>query len=125
MIPKYIQPFLWSYDIKKMDIKKNKKRIITNVLNLGSAKATFWLFKIYSKKDIKKAVINPMPGEWNDKSLNFWSLIFNIPAPKKIFVKLNKKFALIYVYPNFFNHMHNITDFYLVDNENCFKFKNS
>jgi len=53
------------------------------VLNLGSAKATSWLFKIYSKKDIKKAVADPMVGEWNDKSLNFWSLIFDILVPKK------------------------------------------
>ena len=83
MIPKYIQPFLWSYDAKRLDIKKNKQRIITNVLNLGSAKATSWLFKMYSKKDIKKAIADPMPGEWSEKSLNFWSLIFNIHAPKK------------------------------------------
>ena len=83
MIPKYIQPFLWSYNVKELDIKKNKKRIITNVLNLGSAKATSWLFKMYSKKDIKKAIADPMPGEWNAKSLNFWSLIFNITVHKK------------------------------------------
>ena len=83
MIPKYVQPFLWSYDIKKLSLKDNKKRIITNVLNLGSAKATSWLFGVYSKKDIKKIVLNPMSGEWSDKSLNFWSLIFNIPRPEK------------------------------------------
>ena len=83
MIPKYVQPFLWSYNAKELSIKENKKRIITNVLNLGSAKATSWLFKTYSKKDIKKAVANPMPGEWGDKSLNFWSLIFNISNSKK------------------------------------------
>ena len=40
MIPRYVQPFLWSYDIEKLSLKNNKKRIITNVLNLGSAKAT-------------------------------------------------------------------------------------
>ena len=83
MIPKYVQPFLWSYNAKELSIKENKKRIITNVLNLGSAKATSWLFKAYSKKDIKKMIADPMPGEWSGKSLNFWSLIFNIPAPKK------------------------------------------
>ena len=66
-----------------MDIQKNKERIITNVLNFGTKEATDLLFKIYNKKEIKKQVENPFPGEWNDKSLNYWSIIFNI-KPKKI-----------------------------------------
>ncbi len=82
MIPSYIQPFLWSYDINKMDLSRNKKRIITNILNLGTAKSTDWLFKTYNEKDIKEAVINPLPGEWNKKSLNFWSLILNVKPGK-------------------------------------------
>jgi len=40
MIPKYVKPYLWSYDTKKLDLQKNKERIITNILNLGSKKAT-------------------------------------------------------------------------------------
>ena len=78
MIPSYIRPFLWSYDIEKMDLSRNKKRIITNVLNLGTVKATDWLFSIYDKKDIKEAIANPLPGEWNEKSLNFWSLVLDV-----------------------------------------------
>lgn len=76
------KPFLWSFDISKMDIQKNKKRIITNILNLGTKETTDLLFKIYDKKEIKKQIENPLPGEWNDKSLNYWSIIFEI-EPKK------------------------------------------
>ena len=83
MIPKYIRPFLWSYDIKKIDIEKHKKRIITNILNLGSKKATDWILNQYSKQDIKNVLMNPLPGEWNKKSLNFWSIIFGV-KPKDI-----------------------------------------
>ena len=78
MIPKYIHPFLWSYNIKKLDLRLNKKRIITNVLNLGTVRATDWLFKIYNKEEIKKAIINPLPGEWNKKSLDFWGLVLDV-----------------------------------------------
>jgi hypothetical protein len=78
MIPKYVRPFLWSYDIKKIDKEKNKKRIITNVLNLGTQKATDWLRKNYSSRDIKEAIINPLPGEWDKKSLNLWSIVFKV-----------------------------------------------
>jgi len=76
------KPFLWSFDISKMDIQKNKKRIITNILNFGTKEATDLLFKVYNKKEIRKQVANPLPGEWNDKSLNYWSIIFDI-NPKK------------------------------------------
>ncbi len=78
MIPQFIQPFLWSYDIEKIDLVRDKKRIITNILNLGSANAVEWLFSVYSHKDIEETVSNPLPGEWNKKSLNFWTLVLGI-----------------------------------------------
>ena len=78
MIPEYIQPFLWSYDIAKMDIQRNRKRIILNILNLGDVKAVKWLFKMYKKEEIKKVIENSSLGEWNKKSLNFWKLFFSI-----------------------------------------------
>ncbi len=81
-IPAFLTPFLWSYDLSKMDIEKNKKRIITNVLNYGTKKATDWLFGFFGEKDIKETLENPLPGEWNKKSLNFWSLILNVKARK-------------------------------------------
>ncbi len=77
-IPQYISPFLWSYDVDKLDLVRDKKRIITNVLNLGTKKATEWLFGVYGKNEIKEIVSNPLPGEWTKKSLNFWSLIFGV-----------------------------------------------
>lgn len=82
MIPSYIKPYLWSYKTEKMDLKKDKKRIIANVLNLGSKKATDWLFKNYSKNEIKNTLADTLPGEWNKKSLNYWSIIFGV-KPKK------------------------------------------
>ena len=57
---------------------RDKKRIITNVLNLGTVKATKWLFEIYNKEEIKDVIIDPLPGEWNEKSLNFWGLVLDV-----------------------------------------------
>lgn len=78
MIPKFVQPFLWSYDISVLDIARDKRRIITNVLNFGTKKATDWLFERYTKKDVKDCLINPLPGEWNKKSIAFWSFIMDV-----------------------------------------------
>ncbi len=83
-IPSVFRPFLWSYNVDKMDLESSKKRIITNVLNLGTMEATNKLFGIYDKEVIRKIVENPLPGEWNKKSLNFWSLIFDIKPQKTL-----------------------------------------
>ncbi len=77
-ILKKFKPFLWSYDLEKMDIERDKRRIISNVLNLGTKEATDLLFEIYDENDIKEAVENPKPGEWSKKSLNYWSIIFDL-----------------------------------------------
>ncbi len=77
------KPFLWSYDTTKMDLESDKKRIITNVLNLGTREVTDLLFEFYSNNDIREVVKNPKPGEWSDKSLNYWSIILGI-KPRKI-----------------------------------------
>ncbi len=82
MIPSFVHPFLWSYDVEKLDLSRNKKRIITNVLNLGTTRATDWLFEVYDKETIKKMVENPMPGEWSKKSLNFWGTVLGVEPNK-------------------------------------------
>ena len=78
MIPSFVKPFLWSYDTDALDISADKKRIITNVLNFGTSQATDWLLKTYTKDDIKSCVTNPLPGEWNKKSMVFWSLMLGV-----------------------------------------------
>lgn len=83
MIPTYVHPFLWSYDVEKLDLTLNKRRIITNVLNFGTAEASDWLFGVYDKDEIKKIVCKPNPGEWSKKSLNFWATVLDV-TPKVI-----------------------------------------
>ena len=82
-IPKFVHPFLWSYDILRLDIEKDKKRIITNVLNFGTDDAIEWLFTTYTRPDIIGVLQDPLPGEWNKKSLCLWSLVFGVTAEIK------------------------------------------
>lgn len=81
MIPDFVAPFLWSYDTNALDLKRDKKRIITNVLNLGTQRATDWLFSVYTKRDITDCVAHPLPGEWSDKSISFWAFILGVIPP--------------------------------------------
>jgi len=77
-IPSFVRPFLWSYDIERLDRQEDKKRIITNVLNLGTKRATDWLFEIFQPSELREAIEHPFPGEWNRKSLHFWSMILDV-----------------------------------------------
>ncbi len=45
-------------------------------------KATKWLFKQYDKNKIEEIIKNSPQGEWNKKSLNFWSFFFKIKPDK-------------------------------------------
>jgi len=80
-IPEFVTPFLWSYDIERLDIRSHKHLIIHNVLNFGSKKATDWLFSVYSKKDIQEVLSTIPKSAWSKKSLTLWSLIFGV-SPK-------------------------------------------
>lgn len=85
MPPKVIQSLLWFSDIKKIDLQKDKTRIIMNILNIGSKLATDWLFDFYPKAVIKNTVINyGAKGELSAKSLNYWTLVLNINQTKLV-----------------------------------------
>ena len=78
IIPDYVRPYLWSYDISKLDLKHDRRRIIVNILNLGSETAVRWLFSVYSRAELIQAITDSAAGEWSPKSWRFWSLIFDI-----------------------------------------------
>jgi len=82
-IPESVSRCLWSYDISKLDLKRDSVRIITNVLNYGSQDATDWVRSLYTKEEIKTIIATPRPGEWNKKSLNYWALMFEV-NPKAV-----------------------------------------
>lgn len=79
-LPKFLQPYLPSYDISKMDLKNpsDKKLVIEAVLNQGGMKEIKWLFKTYSIREIKNVVKNPARGCWDARVLNFWTKFFGI-----------------------------------------------
>lgn len=86
-LPKFLEPFLPSYDISKMDLKDpyDKKLIIEAVLNQGTMKEIKWLFKTYNWREIKNVVKNPARGCWDERVLNYWTKIFRIQLPKIIY----------------------------------------
>lgn len=58
-IARSFKPLFWSYS--KLDILKNKKTIILNLINYGDLKEWSWLVGQYGRKDIKK-VLSTIPA---------------------------------------------------------------
>jgi len=84
-VPKFLQPYLASYDLNKLDATKDRNLIIREVLNKGNHKALVWLGKNYSRKELKGVIVSPTRGMWMRSILSYWLKIFNIKLPKKTF----------------------------------------
>ncbi len=97
-LPKFLQSALWSYDISKMSPRKSRDLIITQVLNHGNEKQLKWLFKTYTKEEIKEVVKNPWRGMWMKSVLNYWLMIFELKIPKHIYEKALFHLEPIYDY---------------------------
>ncbi|MEK7168730.1 MAG: hypothetical protein AAB778_01845 [Patescibacteria group bacterium] len=82
-LPKFLQPYLASYDLDKLDGRSEgvKKEVISEVLNSGSTESVSWIFNNYSVSEIKKVLLNPIRGSWLPTSLNYWQKIFDIYKP--------------------------------------------
>lgn len=79
-IPFFLQPYLASYDLTKLDKDDPSVavEVITKALNLGDTKAISWLFDNYTLAEIRNVVKNPKRGVWNKESLNYWKEILKI-----------------------------------------------
>ena len=86
-LPKFLESFLPSYDISKMDLHNpyDKKLIIEAVLNRGTMKNILWLFKTYSLREIKNVLRNPSRGCWDARALNYWTKILGIKVKPIIY----------------------------------------
>lgn len=64
-IPKNLQSALWSYDVSKLDGKKDANLIITQLLNYGGEEAKDWVWKNYSESEIARVIKHPQRGVWD------------------------------------------------------------
>ena len=86
-LPKFLEPFLPSFDISKMDLKNpyDKKLIIEAILNRGTIKDIKWLFRTYSIREIKNVISHPRRGCWQERKLNYWTKVLDVQVPKLIY----------------------------------------
>ncbi|MBU4351248.1 hypothetical protein KKH63_02880 [Patescibacteria group bacterium] len=61
-IPQEFQPFLWSRNVKKLDLERDKNYIIPQILAFGGLKKIKWPLKVYGRSEARKVFLeNPQP----------------------------------------------------------------
>jgi len=60
-LPVFFKPILWSYNIKKLDIKKHKKIIIVAAVNYGGLRHWYWIARQYGVRSVR-SVLSKMPA---------------------------------------------------------------
>ncbi|KKP68444.1 MAG: hypothetical protein UR68_C0016G0004 [Candidatus Roizmanbacteria bacterium GW2011_GWA2_35_19] len=84
LTPQSVKAVLWSYDLNTIEVQKDKKILISQVLNFGSEEAIKWLFKQYSFEVVEQ-IANTIPlFQWNKKSLSLWKIILSINPKNRI-----------------------------------------
>lgn len=80
-LPAEIRACLWSYDPEKLDLKRDRREIVTQVLNYGTWSAVKWLRAVYSDNEIREVLQTATRGRWFKQCLNFWLLQLQVTLP--------------------------------------------
>lgn len=86
-IPETLRHIFWSYDIDALDLQRDKRLIIAQVLNRGNGAAIRWLRTIYPENDLRAVVSAPQRGQWFPQVLTFWATILHIELSRTLYQK--------------------------------------
>src|SRR3989344_3946116 len=70
-IPSNLQGILWSASVDTLDLEHDKNYIIHQVLRYGTLAHLRWLFKAYSKEELRKVFIEHPVKVYSKSALNF------------------------------------------------------
>lgn len=74
-LPMDLQAILWSTDVSKIDVEKDKIYIIHQLLAYGSFDEYLWLFKIYGRETVRKTFVRyPEKDYYSKEYFNFIKL---------------------------------------------------
>lgn len=83
MIPASLQGTLWSANVNKLDLTKDKNYIMHQVLAYGTWEQLKWLFQAYRKEEITRVFIQNPTKNYLPVSFNFVkNILLDLPAVK-------------------------------------------
>lgn len=75
-LPQFLKKYFWDVEFKELDREKSAHFILKRILEYGDEKATVWMRKSFTKRDIKDILTN-FRGI-SPRSANYWATIFGI-----------------------------------------------
>ena len=79
-LPNSFKPLFWSYDFTDLDLKKDKKTIIVNIVNYGDLKQWKWIKDFYGLATLKRTLMTVSATELRSRVRPLAQLIFSIPS---------------------------------------------
>lgn len=76
-LPQSLKPYFWSYDFSKIDPEKNRKIIISQVMNYGNLVGWKWLVNNYGWDELRGIILDFRPDEIKKRTLKLASLWFD------------------------------------------------
>ena len=81
-LPAFLQPCLWSYDVRRLNRLTHAETIITQVLNYGDWRMVRWALHAYEPSTIRRVISHPRRGHWFPQALNLWTKMYRIRLPR-------------------------------------------
>jgi hypothetical protein len=79
-LPSGFKPLFQEHDAGALHPALDAELIISRILDRGTAKEVRWLFQHYPSREIRAVLSQQGPRLLSDRSLQFWSWWFEIPA---------------------------------------------
>jgi hypothetical protein len=76
-IPVNLENLFWSYDFKSLDLEKDKKLIVKQILNYGTIEDWKWLVSVYGKTGVQETISKLYESEFRPQSLKLAQILFN------------------------------------------------
>lgn len=88
MLPEFLKSNFWFTKFDKLNLEKDKKLIVFQVLNNGGFRDWEWLFSAYHHNEIKQIVEASVATSWFRQSLGLWQSILGVKAKPNRFQDL-------------------------------------
>ena len=77
-LPESLRPLFWSYGFSRLDLEKNKKNIILQVINYGNLQQWRWLTKQYGIATLRDVLSTVSVHEIKPRTQKLASILFSI-----------------------------------------------
>ncbi len=77
-LPKDFKRYFWDCSFSALNLKDYSKFILGRLLHYGDMKSILWVYRNYSKKEIKEYLIRTGKRELDHRSYVFWSKLITI-----------------------------------------------